>query len=86
MKSVCGRECVSLEAAGDVLDELASLERLNSLEAALTKGRKHGLRVVAGLQSTAQLDRLYGTNSNGQKVNFQGSHLYPVFMIGFGLF
>ncbi|KAB2840113.1 type IV secretion system DNA-binding domain-containing protein, partial [bacterium] len=43
-----------------IVDELASLEKLNSLEAALTKGRKHGLRVVAGLQSTAQLDRLYG--------------------------
>lgn len=43
-----------------VIDELASLERLNSLEAALTKGRKHGLRIVTGLQSTAQLDHLYG--------------------------
>ena len=43
-----------------VIDELASLERLNSLEAALTKGRKHGLRMIAGLQSTAQLDHLYG--------------------------
>jgi len=42
------------------IDELASLEKLPSLEAALTKGRKHGLRVVAGLQSTAQLDRIYG--------------------------
>ncbi len=43
-----------------IIDELASLERLNSLEAALTKGRKHGLRIVIGLQSTAQLDHLYG--------------------------
>ena len=43
-----------------ILDELASLERLTSLEAALTKGRKHGLRVVAGLQSVAQLDSIYG--------------------------
>jgi hypothetical protein len=43
-----------------VLDELGGLGRLNSLEAALTRGRKHGLCVVAGLQSTAQLDRLYG--------------------------
>ena len=46
-----------------VLDELASLERLSSLEAGLTKGRKHGLRVVAGLQSVAQLDDLYGGNA-----------------------
>jgi type IV secretory pathway TraG/TraD family ATPase VirD4 len=43
-----------------IIDELASLERLNSLEAALTKGRKHGLRIVTGLQSTAQLENLYG--------------------------
>lgn len=46
-----------------VLDELASLERLSSLEAGLTKGRKHGLRVVAGLQSVSQLDSLYGTHN-----------------------
>ncbi len=43
------------------IDELASLEKLASLEDALTKGRKHGLRVVAGLQSTSQLDDIYGT-------------------------
>lgn len=47
-----------------VLDELASLERLSSLEAGLTKGRKHGLRVVAGLQSVSQLDALYGTHNS----------------------
>lgn len=45
-----------------VLDELASLEKLASLENALTKGRKKGLRVVAGLQSTVQLDEVYGSN------------------------
>lgn len=43
-----------------VLDELASLEKLPSLIDALTKGRKAGLRLVAGLQSTAQLDDIYG--------------------------
>lgn len=46
-----------------VLDELASMQRLNSLEAGLTKGRKHGLRVVAGLQSVAQLDAIYGSHA-----------------------
>jgi len=46
-----------------VLDELAALGKLNSLEASLTLGRKHGLCVIAGLQSTAQLDRLYGRDS-----------------------
>jgi hypothetical protein len=43
-----------------VLDELASLSELPSLMDALTKGRKFGLRVIAGLQSTAQLDVIYG--------------------------
>lgn len=46
-----------------VLDELAALGKLNGLEAGLTLGRKHGLAVVAGVQSTAQLDRLYGRES-----------------------
>ncbi len=46
-----------------LLDELASLGKIGSLEAALTKGRKHGLCCVAGLQSTAQLDRVYGKES-----------------------
>lgn len=43
-----------------ILDELGSLNRLPSLEAAATKGRKHGLRLVAGLQSVSQLDDIYG--------------------------
>lgn len=43
-----------------VCDELASLERLSSLEAGLTKGRKHGARFLCGIQSTSQLDDLYG--------------------------
>ncbi|MET3138207.1 type IV secretory pathway TraG/TraD family ATPase VirD4 [Undibacterium sp. GrIS 1.2] len=46
-----------------ILDELGALGRLNSLESVLTRGRKHGLCVVAGLQSTAQLDRTYGRES-----------------------
>lgn len=46
-----------------LLDELATLGKIGSLEAALTKGRKHGLCCVAGLQSTAQLTRVYGADS-----------------------
>jgi type IV secretory pathway TraG/TraD family ATPase VirD4 len=46
-----------------VLDELPALGKLNSLESGLTLGRKHGLGVIAGVQSTAQLDRLYGRES-----------------------
>jgi type IV secretory pathway TraG/TraD family ATPase VirD4 len=45
-----------------VIDELDSLQKLPSLEDSLTKGRKHGLRIVAGIQSTAQLER-----TNGEK-------------------
>lgn len=43
-----------------VLDELASLEKLASLEDFLTKGRKNGGRALAGLQSVSQLDNIYG--------------------------
>jgi hypothetical protein len=42
------------------VDELASLDKLPSLIDAATKGRKAGLRLVAGIQSTAQLDDIYG--------------------------
>lgn len=42
------------------IDELASLDKLASLVDGLTKGRKKGLRVVAGIQSVAQLDDIYG--------------------------
>ena len=43
-----------------VLDELPTLQSLPSLEPALTLGRKHGLAVVVGLQSVAQLRDVYG--------------------------
>ncbi|QOY94201.1 type IV secretion system DNA-binding domain-containing protein [Massilia sp. UMI-21] len=46
-----------------IADELAALGSLASLESALTLGRKHGLCVVAGVQSTAQLDGLYGKDT-----------------------
>lgn len=43
-----------------LIDELASLEKLHSLEDVLTKGRKHGVRVAAGLQTVSQLSGIYG--------------------------
>jgi type IV secretory pathway TraG/TraD family ATPase VirD4 len=43
-----------------VLDELAALGQIPALCDALSLGRKYGLCVLAGLQSTAQLDQLYG--------------------------
>lgn len=42
------------------LDELGSLNRLSYLEAVLTKGRKHRLIALAGIQSLAQLITVYG--------------------------
>lgn len=42
------------------IDELGSLEKLASLLDALTKGRKSGQRVVAGLQAVSQMDKTYG--------------------------
>jgi type IV secretory pathway TraG/TraD family ATPase VirD4 len=42
------------------LEELASMEKLASLQDVLTKGRKHGVRVVANLQSVSQLTDIYG--------------------------
>ena len=41
-------------------DELDSLEKLNYLIDAATKGRKKGLRIMAGVQSLAQLNDIYG--------------------------
>lgn len=43
-----------------VCDELDSLEKLNYLIDAATKGRKKGLRIMAGVQSLAQLNNIYG--------------------------
>lgn len=42
------------------MDELASLDALSSLVDGLTKGRKNGAMIFAGLQTTAQLDYIYG--------------------------
>lgn len=46
-----------------VMDECDSLGQLGQLEAALTKGRKHGLCVIAGLQNIAQARKNYGRDS-----------------------
>jgi type IV secretory pathway TraG/TraD family ATPase VirD4 len=43
-----------------VVDELAALGPISALAEILTLGRKFGVCVIAGLQSTAQLDQLYG--------------------------
>ena len=43
-----------------ILDEAASLGRVQSLGDALTKGRKYGLCAILGVQSIAQLREVYG--------------------------
>jgi hypothetical protein len=43
-----------------VCDELDSLEKLNYIIDAATKGRKKGLRIMPGVQSLAQLNDIYG--------------------------
>lgn len=43
-----------------VVDELDSLEKLNYIVDAATKGRKKGLDLLAGIQSLAQMRRTYG--------------------------
>ena len=42
------------------IDELGNLDRLNTLENGIAMGRKRGLSIVAGLQSVAQLAKIYG--------------------------
>lgn len=42
------------------LDELASMDAISSLRAGLEKGRKHGLKLFAGVQSVKQLSSIYG--------------------------
>ncbi|WP_322074872.1 type IV secretion system DNA-binding domain-containing protein, partial [Burkholderia cepacia] len=43
-----------------VMNELASLGRLNSFEGAVSRGRKHGLCVVGDLQDLVQMDTNFG--------------------------
>lgn len=42
------------------LDELSSMDAISSLRDGLEKGRKHGLKVIAGLQTVKQLNQIYG--------------------------
>lgn len=46
----------------NVIDEVASIGRIQSLESSITLGRKAGLRTVIGMQSISQLRELYGRN------------------------
>lgn len=62
-----------------LFDELDSLEKLNFLPDAVTKGRKKGFTAVAGIQSRAQLDDRYGKNDAITLCNsFRSFALYGV--------
>jgi type IV conjugative transfer system coupling protein TraD len=45
-----------------VVDELASLDKLSMLKAAITRSRKYGLASILGYQNIAQLREIYGDN------------------------
>jgi len=46
-----------------IIDELATVRRLQHLEDMLTRGRKRGVSVVLGFQAITQLRKLYGRES-----------------------
>jgi type IV secretory pathway TraG/TraD family ATPase VirD4 len=43
-----------------IIDELASLNKLPTLQAALTRGRKYQIKTVLGFQAQSQLQEIYG--------------------------
>ena len=43
-----------------IIDELASLRRLPSLQPALTRARKYQIKIVIGFQGQSQMQELYG--------------------------
>ena len=45
-----------------VLDEIASLQRIPSLETLMSEGRKYGAAVIAGTQAISRLHSVYGKN------------------------
>ncbi|WP_045762330.1 type IV secretion system DNA-binding domain-containing protein [Xanthomonas albilineans] len=61
--TILSYEPMTLKRLWMFLDELESLGKLESFVPAATKGRKHGLRMVASIQDWAQLDEVYGRDS-----------------------
>lgn len=48
----------------NVIDELASMNKINSLENAVTRARKYGLASILGYQIYSQLQEIYGQNGS----------------------
>tara|TARA_R110002095_G_scaffold216176_2_gene212378 strand:+ start:79 stop:1785 length:1707 start_codon:yes stop_codon:yes gene_type:complete len=52
-----------------VMDELPAIQKLQSLQALLSKGRKYGACLFVGLQSMSQFDEIYGHNGSKTILN-----------------
>ncbi|NCP62688.1 MAG: type IV secretion system DNA-binding domain-containing protein [Alphaproteobacteria bacterium] len=52
-----------------IMDELPAIQKLQSLQALLSKGRKYGACLFAGLQSMSQFDEIYGHNGSKTILN-----------------
>jgi type IV conjugative transfer system coupling protein TraD len=63
-----------------IVDECASLGRVQSLADNLTKGRKYGLCAVLGIQSLAQLRQIYGRD--GAQILTDSANTWAVFRAG----
>lgn len=56
-----------------ILDELASLGKMDSLETALTQARKYGIVTVGGIQNLSQLDEIFGEHLTKAYVSNYGT-------------
>ena len=59
-----------------ILDELPSLQKLPSLMPGMAEGRKHGLCVVQGIQTVAQLRALYGRDEAEALLGLPGTQCH----------
>ena len=59
-----------------VMDELPALQKLEALQALLSKGRKYGACVVGGLQSLSQFEELYGPQGAKTILNLFNSKFF----------
>ena len=70
------RERPDLRAPWFFFDELAELQRLPMLEAAMNQGRKFNLRMVLGFQAMSQVEYLYGKDQAQAILAAPGLQIY----------
>lgn len=58
-----------------IADEFSALGKIDGLPESLARGRKFGLRSVLGLQSIAQLEKIYGKNETQELLGCIGNWL-----------